>query len=332
MLYCNIRVQTEIFRSEHPHAMLKNYLITTLFSLLFFFSFTPTGTASSLNVLVTIKPLHSLVAAVMQGAGRPVLLLDSTQSIHHVNLRPSDYEKLSRATIVFWGGPALETFLPAIKKRYEKKAEFIALMQAKGVHLLPARRQNTPPPDNSERNKKKPGLSASTDPHFWLSTYNAAQIVKAVSKKLITADPEHAAIYRSNRNKTLRRIATLQQMLARKLQHINTPFITYHDAYQYFEKEYHLNRLASVSLNETAPPGIKQVRYIKNLLKSRHVHCLFYEAPIRPPVIQTLVGGTRGIQVIELDAPGIMLKPGPALWFDTLTHLGNHFTQCLKRS
>ncbi len=312
--------------------MLKNRTITAVFCLLFFFSFTSDGAASPLNVLVTIRPLHSLVAAVMQGAGKPVLLLDSTQSPHHVNLRPSDYEKLARANIVFWAGPSMETFLPAIKKRYEKKAEFIALMQAKGVHLLPVRRQDNLPTDKNEHNKNETGQSVSMDPHFWLSTYNAAQIVKAVSKKLIAADPDHAAIYRHNRNKTLQHISSLQQMLASKLQHINTPFITYHDAYQYFSKEYQLNRLASVSLNETAPPGIKQIRYIKNLLKTRHVHCLFYEAPVKPPIIQTLVQGTRNVQVIELDALGTMLKPGPALWFETLTHLGNHFTQCLKRS
>ncbi len=311
--------------------MLKNHAITAVSCLLFFFSFTSAG-ASSLNVLVTIRPLHSLVAAVMQGAGKPVLLLDSTQSPHHVNLRPSDYEKLARANIVFWAGPAMETFLPTIEKRYEKKADFIALMQAKGIHLLPARRQNELSTDKNERNKNETGQSVSIDPHFWLSTYNAAQIVKAVSRKLIAADPAHAAIYRHNRNKTLQHIATLQQMLASKLQHTDTPFITYHDAYQYFSKEYQLNRLASVSLNETAPPGIKQIRYIKNLLKSRHVHCLFYEAPVKPPIIQTLVQGTHGIQVIELDALGTMLKPGPALWFETLTHLSNHLTQCLKKS
>ena len=63
------------------------------------------------NVLVSIKPLHSIVAAVMEGAGAPELLLTGAASPHSYALKPSDARKIARADVIFWTGPVLETFL-----------------------------------------------------------------------------------------------------------------------------------------------------------------------------------------------------------------------------
>jgi zinc transport system substrate-binding protein len=38
--------------------------------------------ANEVNVVVSIKPVHSLVAGVMQGVGEPVLLVKGTGSEH----------------------------------------------------------------------------------------------------------------------------------------------------------------------------------------------------------------------------------------------------------
>ena len=58
---------------------------------------------SDLKVVVSIKPFHSLVSAVMQGVSEPILLLNGKNSPHSFSLRPSDADSLQNATIVFWG-------------------------------------------------------------------------------------------------------------------------------------------------------------------------------------------------------------------------------------
>ncbi|WP_425602989.1 zinc ABC transporter substrate-binding protein [Hoeflea prorocentri] len=63
------------------------------------------------NVVVSIKPVHSLVASVMQGVGTPELIVEGAASPHTYALKPSQAANLEQADLVFWVGPGLEAFL-----------------------------------------------------------------------------------------------------------------------------------------------------------------------------------------------------------------------------
>lgn len=52
-----------------------------------------TAVAAEPKVMVTIKPVHSLVAAVMAGVAEPGLLIDGTGSPHTFALKPSDAKR-----------------------------------------------------------------------------------------------------------------------------------------------------------------------------------------------------------------------------------------------
>jgi zinc transport system substrate-binding protein len=67
--------------------------------------------AAEIDVVASIKPVHSLVASVMQGVGQPVLLVKGTGSEHSYSLRPSEARALEQAEVVFWVGETMETFL-----------------------------------------------------------------------------------------------------------------------------------------------------------------------------------------------------------------------------
>ena len=75
-------------------------------------AFAPSAMAmETLRAVASIKPIHSLVAGVMEGAGEPRLLIGSGASPHTYSLKPSDARALQNAQIVFWVGEDLETFL-----------------------------------------------------------------------------------------------------------------------------------------------------------------------------------------------------------------------------
>jgi len=61
-----------------------------------------------ISVVASIKPIHSLVAAVMGDIGTPHLLLEAPSSAHHFTLKPSQARSLQAADIVFWVGPTME--------------------------------------------------------------------------------------------------------------------------------------------------------------------------------------------------------------------------------
>ena len=86
---------------------LKFGLILSTISLLAYSSFANAET----KVIASIKPLHSLVSYVMDGVGKPGILVDGSSSPHTFQLKPSHAEMLQEADIVFWIGEDLESFL-----------------------------------------------------------------------------------------------------------------------------------------------------------------------------------------------------------------------------
>lgn len=67
--------------------------------------------AETPNVVVSIKPVHSLVASIMEGVGEPSLIMEGAASPHTYTMKPSNAAALQAAKVVFWVGPGLEAFL-----------------------------------------------------------------------------------------------------------------------------------------------------------------------------------------------------------------------------
>ncbi len=101
--------------------------------------FANSANAEAPEVVVSIKPLHGLTAAIMEGVAEPYLLLDGTASPHGYSLRPSDAQALSSADMVIWVGPSLETFLTASLDSLAEDAEILTASRIEGMRLLPAR-------------------------------------------------------------------------------------------------------------------------------------------------------------------------------------------------
>ena len=71
------------------------------------------------TIVVTIKPLYSLVAHLTDGITTPVLLMKQMQSPHHYNMRPSERRLLANARMIIWTGPQMETSLNKIIEQQE---------------------------------------------------------------------------------------------------------------------------------------------------------------------------------------------------------------------
>ncbi len=88
------------------------------------------------GVVASIKPLHSLVAGVMEGVGEPQLIVRGAGSPHTYTMRPSEAAALERAKLVFWVGPDLEVFLARPLETLASGAAIVELGEADGVALL----------------------------------------------------------------------------------------------------------------------------------------------------------------------------------------------------
>lgn len=91
------------------------------------------------SVVTTIKPLHSIASAVMEGVGTPHILVDGASSPHGFALKPSQAAQLQEANAVFWVGPELAPSLAKPIESMASSAVTVELMEAAGIHHLDIR-------------------------------------------------------------------------------------------------------------------------------------------------------------------------------------------------
>ncbi|MDA9717221.1 zinc ABC transporter substrate-binding protein, partial [Candidatus Pelagibacter sp.] len=110
----------------------------TILSFLTFF----TSVNADVKVVASIKPIHSLASSLMDGVGKPDLIVDGYASPHGFAMKPSHAKMLQEADIIFWVGEDLENFLGKPLSSIAKKAEKIELMDIKGLEVLKFRERN----------------------------------------------------------------------------------------------------------------------------------------------------------------------------------------------
>jgi len=95
--------------------------------------------ARAIDVTVSIKPVHSLVAGVMRGVSEPYLLIPGSASPHAYSMKPSDAQALENADVVFWVGEDMETFMARPLDALADDARVAPLAEAPGVTLMDVR-------------------------------------------------------------------------------------------------------------------------------------------------------------------------------------------------
>ncbi len=89
--------------------------------------------ASTPSVAVDIAPLHSLVSQVMEGVGKPNLLIPAEASPHQYSLRPSEAKALADAEVVFWVGEGLTPWLEKALDNVATSAQKIEVLEIEGT-------------------------------------------------------------------------------------------------------------------------------------------------------------------------------------------------------
>jgi len=277
--------------------------------------------AASPKVVVSILPVHSLVAGVMEGIAEPRLLIRAGTSPHSTSLRPSDARILSQAELIFWVSEDLETFLIKPLQGLAKKAQIIELMEAPGV--TPAKPKN----NNGDSHHHGHG-----DPHIWLSTSNAIAIVRAATGALVNLDSENASRYETNARKLEIRLTLLRENLAQRLKPIQQiPYIVFHDAYGAFEREFSLKMVGAVTIIPDHKPGIRKLKHLRHEIAEHNAPCVFAEPQFSPTLIKTLISGTKAKMGV-LDPIGARLAPGPNAYFELMRAMAGALTKCLANS
>ncbi len=314
--------------------------------------FGATAANAAPDVVVSIKPIHSLVAAVMEGVGEPALIVEGAASPHTFTMKPSNARAVQEADLVFWMGPNMEAFLEKPLEALASDATVIELDEAQGLTKLPFREGGAfEAHDHGEHEEAGHGEdhdhdhdheehSGETDEHshdhgefdthLWLDPSNAKAMAVAIEKALSAADPENAKAYGANLEALSQKIDALDREIAGMVAPVkDKPFVVFHDAYQYFEDHYGVRVVGSITVSPEIMPGAERVREIQDRIKTLGAACVFAEPQFEPKLIQVVTEGTDA-RSGTLDPEGATLAEGPDLYFELMRSIATSLNECLS--
>ncbi len=318
-----------------------------------------TSANAEVKVVASIKPIHSLASYLMDGVGKPDLIVDGYASPHGFAMKPSHAKMLQEADIIFWVGEDLENFLAKPLSSIAKKAEKIELIEIKGLKVLKFRERNIfddhdhddhghddhgkKEDDHDDHGHDDHGKKEDDhddhghddhdghahgefDPHIWLDPVNAKVILKEMAEHLIENDEKNSAIYKKNLAKALKDIDNLIKDTKSELSK-SVASIVFHDAYQYFEERFNVNILGAFTVNTDVMPGAEQLAEIREIIEHDKVACVFSEPQFNPDIIKA-VAKDMDIKTGVVDPLGATLNPGKDLYFDLIKNMSASFKNC----
>ena len=315
---------------------------------------------AEINVVASVKPIHSLVSGVMEGIGRPDLIVKDAASPHTYSLRPSQARQLEDADLVFWMGHELESFLEQPLEAIATKAHVVELIDSSKLKKIKMREggmfdahahddhDEHEGHDDHDDHDEHEGHDdhdeheghddhdeheghGEFDVHVWLDPENAKVLVDEIKLALIELDPVNASKYEANSNKMNTKLDQLMDEVSNKLKsEQGKGYVVFHDAYQYFEQRFGMSAVGSITVSPEVVPGANRIRELKEKINELNAHCVFSEPQFEPKLVSTVIEGTKANKGV-LDPLGASINDGPELYFTLIRNMADSLHECLSK-
>lgn len=282
---------------------------------------------AQVSVVSTIKPLQLIAGAITDGVSEVELLIPENQSYHHFNLRPSSMRALTSADLVIWVGPELETWLSDLIYQMPSRTQVITVGNLPGVthHRFDSEVLLDAGPDGEHGSHAR-----DRDPHVWLDTSNARRIAGEVAARLAELDAGNAGQYEHN---LVAFVAALDAFDAENTERMaalsGRSYAVYHNAFQYFERQYGLQHELVIVSDDEMQPGMRHMVSVRQALQSRDLYCLLEDVTANPTTINAVLGRLTLLRV-RADTLGHGLQAGAGGYLTLMENLSRSFQQCLS--
>ncbi|RKZ66600.1 MAG: hypothetical protein DRQ44_06510 [Gammaproteobacteria bacterium] len=265
------------------------------------------------EIVVSIKPIHSIVTGLMKDIGTPALLIKDPQTPFEFTVTANETAQLKAAKLVIWVGPELEKNLEPVIAQLPSSTTVVELLANSRLKILPSR--------------SDPALR---DPFFWMDDRNIIILLDDLTELLIQIDPARSHIYARNRREMLvplRRIDKEYEYGYRGLK--AGTGVTYFDTLQYFEQAYALGILDRVTGTpwdtETAADMLK----VRKRIQQKEAVCLFVDTSMHAGNLELIVKDQQ-INIGKLDVLGRNFSAGADLYLKMMQYNTDVIKQCLN--
>lgn len=226
------------------------------------------------EVTVSISPIKEFTELIGGDKIDVTSLVPDNAEPHDIDLKPRDFEKLTKSKLFIYNGLGMEDWLDEVKEQIsEDKIKYV---------------------DTSE-NGNAIKTDGKIDPHQWLSLKEAINQCNNIKIALSEVDPNNKDYYEENYEKVKNDFEELYNEYLPKFQSLeHKNFVTSHEAFGYLCRDFGLKQQA---LNDLFGEGELTAKKIEDLVKycdDNGVNTIFSEEEDSQKEAQTLANEING--------------------------------------
>ncbi|CAB5497175.1 Zinc ABC transporter, substrate-binding protein ZnuA [uncultured Gammaproteobacteria bacterium] len=269
------------------------------------------------NIVVSIKPIHSIVSNITQGVTTPKLLIKDNQSPHHFHLKPSQMSLVGQADLLISAHPSIEEGIVKVLDNIDTQRKLYVVEK-------PTQQLNNKHEEHEHHGAHK------EDYHIWLNINAIQKFSTRLTNKLIAIDIDNRLIYQSNLSVFNKKLDALKTQIKKQLlPYQNTPMVTYSNAFENFIQTNQLNTLAIVVNNHEQKPSVKNILNARKIIRSKNAQCLVSTIEITPKRVSNIIENLN-MKHESIDIIGFKQTQGVSQYPALMQNIANAFEKCLK--
>lgn len=261
---------------------------------------------AQINIVTSIKPLHSIASAIIQDAGKVDVLLNTQQSAHYFHIKPSQMSLINHADLVIAVHPKLEQSIDKVLKTLNPNKLLYVIDPSPKTH------------------------QANTNYHAWLDIEKMQQFAHQLTTKLSILFPDKQSIFLKNFKQLKHQLQQLKIYNKQQLSKLSsTPLINYSSALNPYIDSMELNHVGSVVDNHHQKLSIKTMLKARQLIKAKNARCLASTQEI--PLKRTqAITDSLNVKRTHIDIIGFELEKGAQLYFELINRITAQVKSCLQ--
>ena len=148
-------------------------------------------------------------------------------------------------------------------------------------------------------------------------------------RRVVELDPGNAAAYRLNLERFESEIESRNRDIAERFRAPpKASYAVYHNAYQYFEKQFGLQHSMVILRDPEMQPSIREIVQLRNEVERVQPACLLLEFDSSEDLLSTVLNGYE-LKMITVDLLGSSVSSAEDGFAEFITNLADDFHRCL---
>lgn len=250
-----------------------------------------TGQSKMLKVLATFYPIYDFTKNVGGDKISLTILVPEIEDVHDFDPTPSSVSQVASADLLIYNGAGLEPWIPQIVSAADNP-RLVVVDTSRGIPLLQV------PPQFQKENR-------TVDPHVWLDPVLAKQQVNNILQGLIKADPADQQYFTVNAQDYEAKLDNLNSQIGNATTNVKTrDFVTFHEAFAYFAKEYNLSQISIAGPFEEEPTT-SDIQNVIDAIHEYHLLYVGYESLENPAISQAISSETNATLILMNPIEGL---------------------------